>query len=118
VRRKMDRFNQVALATFVILALLAHISPVWAGKAKSPGEQLFQANCVACHGDDGTAKTPVGASLGAHDLTSAAVSKRTDTELSQTITEGRNEMPSFAKKLSDAEIRDVIAYVRGLEKKN
>jgi cytochrome c6 len=109
----------VAATALVLLAIPAGSSSAYAGNAKSPGEPLFKTNCMLCHGSDGTGKTPAGTALGAHDLTSAAVGKKADAELAQTISQGKDKMPSFAKKLSDAEIRELISYIRELqEKKN
>jgi mono/diheme cytochrome c family protein len=33
------------------------------------------------------------------------------------IAEGKNKMPGYDKKLTEAEIKDVVAYLRGLCKK-
>jgi len=103
---------------FVVLAVFVAAGLAEAGNAKRPGKSLFETNCVLCHGDDGTGKTPSGTALGAHNLTSAEVSRKTDSELTQTITQGQNKMPSFGKKLSEAEIHDLVGYIRELEKKH
>jgi cytochrome c oxidase cbb3-type subunit III len=101
-----------------ILVILANVSPTHAGTGKNPGKSIFTENCTFCHGDDGTGKTPPGTALGAHDLTSREVSKKTDAELAQTISQGQNKMPSFANKLDETQIHELILYIRTLEKKN
>jgi mono/diheme cytochrome c family protein len=106
--------HKTALAVLLILASLA---PAQAGNAKNPGKSIFQENCTFCHGEDGTAKTPPGVALGAHDLTSREVGKRSDTALAQTISQGRNKMPAFSNKLDDSQIHELILYIRTLEKK-
>jgi mono/diheme cytochrome c family protein len=106
--------HKIALAVLVILAGLA---PAQAGNAKNPGKSIFQQNCVLCHGEDGTGKTPPGMALGAHDLTSREVGKKSDAELAQTISQGRNKMPAFSNKLDDSQIHELILYIRTLEKK-
>jgi alcohol dehydrogenase (cytochrome c) len=68
----------------------------------SAGKQLFEQACVVCHGSDGTGGHGAGAPLqGVKDVAAAM----------QTITAGRNSMPSFAASLTRDQIRDVSAYV-------
>lgn len=107
------------MRTIVLAALLIFsvAIQVHAGTGKDSGKAVFQQNCILCHGEDGTGKTPPGTALGAHDLTSREVAKKTDAELMQTISQGRNKMPAFSEKLSDSQIHDVILYVRTLGKK-
>ena len=45
------------------------------------------------------------------------VKKETDAEWTDITTKGKNKMPSFEKKLTEAEVKDVIAYMRSLCKK-
>jgi cytochrome c6 len=102
---------------FAVALLIANITVACAKEAKSPGKAIFEENCTFCHGEDGTGKTPPGMALGAHDLTSSEVKKKTDSELVRTITEGRNKMPSFKDKLDANQIHDLILYIRTLGKK-
>ena len=81
------------------------------------GAAIFKANCVLCHGDDGHAQTTLGKQLGAHDLHSVEVQKKTDTALKNVITHGQKSMPPFQGQLSSAQIGQVLAYVRQLGKK-
>jgi mono/diheme cytochrome c family protein len=48
------------------------------------------------------------------DLRSDAVRKMSDDDLFSRITEGKQMMPGFAKKLSDEERRALVRYVRQL----
>jgi alcohol dehydrogenase (cytochrome c) len=66
------------------------------------GKQVFEQACALCHGSDGAGGHGVGASLQATKDFAAAT---------QTITAGRNSMPSFASSLTREQIRDVGAYV-------
>jgi len=66
------------------------------------GQQLYEAACVACHGEDG--KT----GHGGVDLTAT-----TDyTLIVSTILNGRNSMPAFGATYSPRQVRDVAQYVR------
>jgi mono/diheme cytochrome c family protein len=69
------------------------------------GRHLFLMNCAHCHGDD--ARGDEGPDL--HDL------HKSDARIHQVITTGiKGEMPSFAKKLNDEDIRALSAYLRTL----
>ena len=83
------------------------------------GEELFVTNCAPCHGKDGKAKTPIARKLGVKDLTQC---KLTDVEIEKQILAGKRDdhgkekMPSFQGKLSDEEIKAIIAVVNELRK--
>src|ERR1700736_4809049 len=70
------------------------------------GRHLFLMNCAHCHGDD--AHGDEGPDL--YDL------HKSDARIHQVITGGiKGEMPSFAKKLKDTDVRALIAYLRTLK---
>ena len=69
------------------------------------GRHLFLMNCAHCHGDD--ARGDEGPDL--HGL------RKTNQRIHQIITAGiKGEMPSFAKKLNDKDIRALTSYLRTL----
>lgn len=83
------------------------------------GKTLWGKHCQSCHGKTGkgdgnkaaTLKTEVG------DLTTAACQKQTDGALFFKTLEGRDEMPSFKKKIADEEeIWQLVTYMRSLKK--
>ncbi len=75
------------------------------GDAKR-GYSLFDHNCAHCHGDD--ARGDEGPSL--YDLA------KSDARIATIIKGGvKGEMPSFAKKFSDADVQALIAYLRTLK---
>lgn len=82
----------------------------------SAGASVYKAKCTTCHGPDGSG-TAVGKSLNVADLRSAAVQSRTDAELTQVISDGKNNMPGFKGEITDDEIHSVLAYVRTLAAK-
>jgi cytochrome c6 len=88
-----------------------------AAVAQSGGEATFKAQCEMCHGSTGKGDTPVGKALQAKSLTDPEVVKATDAALMEHIKNGSTKMPAFKDKLTDAQINDVIAYIRSLEKK-
>ena len=79
-------------------------------------------NCAQCHGPDGKANTKMGKTLSAKDLTDPKVQAEfTDAKATQSIKEGvkqngKTTMKAFAGKLTDDEIKALVAYVRTLKK--
>jgi mono/diheme cytochrome c family protein len=78
---------------------------------------VYKAKCATCHGADGAGATPAGKATKARDFHSEDVKKETDEEWTQIIVKGKNKMPAYDRKLTDAEIKDVVAYVRALSSK-
>ena len=78
----------------------------------------WQTYCMACHGPDGKAQTEEGKKKGARNLTDprwqATVS---DARLESSVKRGRDKMPSFGKKLTEEQVRALVAEVRGLAAK-
>ena len=85
--------------------------------AQGSGEAIYKAKCATCHGPDGAGATPAGKATGARPLCSDEVSKESDADWTSIVVHGKNKMPSYDKKLSDAEVKDVVTYMRGLCKK-
>ncbi|MGA8222395.1 MAG: cytochrome c [Candidatus Acidiferrales bacterium] len=77
---------------------------------------LFKAKCGACHGADGKGETSMGKTFKLRDLGSADVQKQTDAELTTIITAGKNKMPAYKGKITDDQIKGLVAYIRTLKK--
>lgn len=84
--------------------------------AQQPGEATYKAKCAMCHGADGTASTPVGRSMKLRSLKSDEDVKATDETLFKQTKEGVGKMQGYAGKLTDAQIKDVVSYIRTLQK--
>jgi cytochrome c len=78
------------------------------------GKKVYDDKCEICHGADGQGKTGYAAAMGLEPapLTSAEVQKKTDPELKKIIREGSGGKMKPIRGLSDADIANVIAYVR------
>ncbi|MCG2577188.1 cytochrome c [Dechloromonas sp. XY25] len=73
------------------------------------GQQLYQMHCAACHGGRGEGVMP--------DAPKFRMGERLDQPdmiLMQSVKSGKKTMPPFFGILQDAQILDVLAYVRTL----
>jgi len=106
------------IVSFVITLLVASAVSGRAADAKA----LWTANCTPCHGANGNGDTKMGKTLGAADLTdSKKQASFTDAQATTAIKEGvkqngKTTMKAFAGKLSDDDIKALVAYVRTLKK--
>ncbi len=84
------------------------------------GAKVYETNCTTCHQAAGTGGkvTVEGKSLKVHDLTSDHVKNHDDAAIIKDIMEGAEDdgMPAFKDKLSEGELRAVVAYIRQLQK--
>ena len=90
-------------------------------EVESKTDDIYATNCMICHKDTGKGgKVSIkGKSLSAADLTSEKMKKLADEKLFEYISEGVPDegMPEFKGKLSEDQIRSVVAQVRGLQSK-
>ena len=85
----------------------------------SEGKALWSRNCASCHGKKGLGDGSKAAQLKTtpQDMTLAACQSQSDGALFYKISEGRDDMPSFKKKIPEAEdIWNLVNYVRTLKK--
>lgn len=106
------------IVSIIITLLVASAYSARAADAKAN----WDANCAQCHGKSGAADTKMGKQLNAKDLTDPKVQAAfSDAKATQSIKEGVKEngkttMKAFAGKLTDDEIKALVAYVRTLKK--
>jgi cytochrome c6 len=109
------------MKTIVTVVLSVHIALALSMQAADP-KTNWANNCAQCHGPDGRANTKMGKQLSAKDLTDPKVQAAfTDAKATQSIKEGvkqngKTTMKAFAGKLTDEEIKALVAYVRTLKK--
>ena len=104
------KLSAIFVTAFALLVVTSHAI------AQSEAEKTYKTKCVACHAADGSG-SEVGKKLGAHDFHSSDVQGETDADLGQIIAKGKNKMPAYEKSSKPDEIKGLVAYVRGLEKK-
>ena len=108
---------RINLSRVLILAMLAAGLALWSTPAAAEdAAATYKAKCAMCHGADGKGETPVGKKMGVHDFASPEVQKMSDEELIAATTKGKNKMPAYENKLSAAQIKDLVAYIRQLAK--
>ena len=109
------------MKTIIILSISILIAAPLSARA-ADAKTNWANNCVQCHGKDGRADTKMGKTLSAKDLTDPKVQAAfTDAKATQSIKEGvkqngKTTMKAFGGKLTDQEIKALVAYVRTLKK--
>ena len=102
----MKRLLSIALLAFAIFTV-GFGRPALAGDAVK-GAKIFSANCAACHIGGGNVvmapKTLKKAALEKYGMNSLEA-------ITTQVTNGKNAMPAFKKRLNDYQIDDVATYV-------
>lgn len=96
---------------------MANAVPTNAGSIKE-GKALWVQHCQSCHGKTGKGDGPKAAQLKTEsgNFTLPATQKQADGSIFYKISEGRDDMPNFKKKIPDAEdIWNLVNYVRTLK---
>jgi cytochrome c6 len=95
------------LLIFLTTAMFTFAAPAFAGDAASGGK-IFSANCAACHAGGKNvingAKTLQKDALDKYEMNSLEA-------ITNQVTNGKNAMPAFKGRLTDAQIDDVATYV-------
>lgn len=100
----------VALAVGLIAFMPSYL-------AAQDAAALYKTKCQSCHAADGSGNTPMGKKLAARDFRSPEVQKKTDAELTDIIAKGKDKMPAYKGKITDDQIKQLVAYTRELGKK-
>src|SRR5512132_2453359 len=109
MKRKIFVLTAIGIALAGV-AVAADASATWAQ------------NCASCHGKDGSGNTMMGEKLGVKDYHDAKVQAAfSDAEAERAIkegvkTNGKETMKPFGSKLSEADIKALVAYVRSFKK--
>lgn len=100
----------IALAAFALAAAVAVPAT-----AQDDAASLYKQKCAGCHGPDGNASA-AGKKMGAKDFKDPDVVKQSDEDLIKATKEGKGKMPKYEGKLTDDQIKDVVKYIRTLQK--
>ena len=105
---------------FVFGMIVGVASALSAGAADV--KENYEANCKKCHGEDGKGETKMGKKAGCKDYTDAKVqADLKDDKAFKSLKEGLKDgdkelMKSFAEKLSDDEIKALVAHMKSFKK--
>jgi mono/diheme cytochrome c family protein len=78
---------------------------------------LYDKKCAECHGKDGQSHTFRGKHTHSRDLSDPQWQNQvTDERIYNSISNGKNKMPAFSKKLSEEEMNSLVTFVRNLKK--
>jgi len=103
------------------LAANAAAAPAPAKAPEAPGQATFAKKCTACHGKDGKGSAAMAKMFKVKpellNLTADEAQKKPDADLTKMINTGKDKMPAFKGKLKDAEIADVLTYIRSFAAK-
>ena len=110
--------------TFVKTTLLvAGMVIAFAGASRAAEvKENWEKHCAKCHGADGKGQTKMGRQSGAKDYTDPKVqAEMKDDNALKVIKEGivdkgKKKMDPYKDKLSDEEIKALIAYIRAFKK--
>lgn len=110
------RLRLLILVTFLIFSSAAAFatrndSSVLPGQGGDTAA-LYKSRCTRCHGIDGKPKRD-----GLPDFTDAKwQASRKDEDLTQSITDGKGEMPAYGQILDADQIPGLVKLIRGLAK--
>jgi cytochrome c6 len=103
-----------ALALFVAAFAFA------ADAVPQPGQKIFLSKCAQCHGKDAKGLPNMANVLLVKpeliDLTRDEAVKLPFKDKVQIVTNGKNKMLKFKKKLTDAQIQQVVTYLESMQK--
>ncbi len=103
---------QAIRAAAVILLAASIAGPAF---AQAPGADTYKAKCAMCHGADGLAATPMGKNMKILSFKAPEMVKASDAQFIASTKNGKGKMPAYNGKLTDAQIKDVVSYIRTLQ---
>jgi mono/diheme cytochrome c family protein len=96
------------------------VNPVKSNKESiGAGKALWSLHCASCHGKTGLGDGSKAAQLKTQpeDMTKGTSQSQSDGSLAYKISEGRDDMPAFKKKIPDQEdIWSLVNFIRTLKK--
>lgn len=84
----------------------------------SPGEKLFVNNCAGCHGLNGSGNPSMMQGRVVDFKSKAWQKMHTDTQIKATILQGKGMMPAFETVFTEAELNELITYIRSMPKQS
>ena len=85
-----------------------------AAATSQSGDALYKSKCAMCHGATGTPSPAMANAMGIKPVSDPDIQKLTTDQMAATVKNGKGKMKPIAG-LTDAQIKDVVAYYRGLK---
>lgn len=105
-----ERTRTMAIGVLISLSVTAAF-------AQNSGPGTYKAKCLMCHAEDGSGNTPAGKATKTPSFNSPEMLKVSDAEFIADTKNGKGKMPAYSGKLTDQEIKEVIVYIRTLQKR-
>lgn len=117
--------QMLSAKTAATILLLAFVAVIWAAAPKSAANLTggvvsarkfadastnYAKYCSRCHGGDGRGQTAKGKQTNATDLTKSRIATAGGVRI---ISGGKGQMPGYRGNMSDAEISELMNFVRG-----
>jgi mono/diheme cytochrome c family protein len=102
-----------AIRSVLVLAVAVSLAGA-AGFAQSGGEATYKAKCQMCHGATGVPSPGMAKAMGILPVSDPAIRKLTADQMFAAVKNGKGKMKPVAG-LTDAQIKDTVAFYRGLK---
>jgi mono/diheme cytochrome c family protein len=112
----------VIVLSFVALGFVGFVSKTFANLYSTSSykrlqtastKNIFISNCARCHGPDGRGQTEQGRKYDVPNLVEETKGA-SNAKLNRIITNGKQDMPAFGKKLTKRQIAALASYVKKL----
>ena len=101
------------IRSFLALAAVVFLAGA-VGFAQSAGEATYKAKCLMCHGAAGAPSAGMAKSMGIKPVSDPDIKKLTADQMFASVKNGKGKMKPIAG-LTDAQIKDAVAFYRGLK---
>lgn len=110
------------MKTYLTITSIVAVSLCTSISQAADVKENWEKHCLKCHGADGKGETKMGKKAGAKDYTDPKIQEAMkDDAAFKAIKEGmvengKKKMDAYAEKLSDDEIKALVAHVRTFKK--
>ncbi len=99
-----------------LAVLMFAASTIWMPAFAQSGVEIYKTKCQMCHGAKGMAESGAGKAMKVKPVTDPEVKKMPEAQMIDAVRKGMGKMQPYKDKLTDAEIKDSVAYFRTLIK--
>ena len=96
------------------ISTIAIVAAASMAMAQAPGADVYKTKCQSCHGATGAPSPAMAKAMGVKPI--SEVKSTPEAKMIAVTTNGAGKMPGFKGKLTDAQIKDSVSYIRSLAK--